>query len=138
MHMSDAADVSLHPIAAALQTSMVRSDDKTTVSFPTEAIEAARVQLKGHSADSIALVHLLAVAAKIQRVVGERGIAAVVAIGLLVAEVLGSAEAAADRMQNAGLQNAAAKLLGHERTISAPTAGEVGPGQKPPRPRLRG
>lgn len=115
--MSD--EVTLHPIAAELAEAMERSPDGTAVSFPTAAVERAAQKVRA-TADDEALTHLIALAVKIKRIAGEGGTAAIMSIGLIVADKLGSTAAAADRLVAAGLEDDAKSFLGRKEEKRAP------------------
>jgi hypothetical protein len=111
-------DVEAHPVVAALAASMERSD--AGVSFPLEAFEKVRAALRASPAPDAILVHLIALGMKTHRIAGPAGNAVLGDITLLVAEVLGSAQAAADRFATAGLDKATAARLGAEVANRAP------------------
>lgn len=112
-------DVAAHPIVAALAAS-IKQDD-AGLSFPPEAVEKARASLRGVGGDEVA-VHLIALGMRTHRIAGAAGKAVLVDLALLLAEVLGSAEAAADGFAAAGMSKEAASLLGAAVASRAPQA----------------
>ena len=111
-------DVAAHPAVAALAASIQRTD--TGVSLPAAAVEQARVALRGGGDDVV--VHLLALGIKTHRIAGAGGDDVVILIASLVGELLGSAQAAADRFAQAGMSKEAAALLGSSLASRAPQA----------------
>ncbi len=116
----------LHPIVAELAAEMIRSPDHTTVSFPTAAVEKAQQRIRASNDDDV-VAHLIALAAKIRRVARDGGMAAILTIGALVADKLGSTSAAADRLVKGGMQKEAAALLGRRVPLTAPRSGQGAP-----------
>jgi hypothetical protein len=114
-----ADDVELHPIVAELAAAMERSEDGKSVFFSTPSVERAAAKLRATDGD-VVLSHLVALAVKIKRVAGEGGVAAVMSIALLVADKLGSKDAAADRLEAAGLGADAKAFLGQSTEKRAP------------------
>jgi hypothetical protein len=112
-------DVTLHPVVAALAATMVRSADKKSVSFPLDAVEKAAAGART-STDPAVVRDLIALAVKIKRIAGDGGLAAIVEIGLIVAEKLGSTQAAGDQLEAAGVAKDAAALLGKAVETRAP------------------
>lgn len=126
-----AGDVAAHPIVAALAASIRQSD--AGLSFAPEAIEKARASLRGEPGDEV-VVHLLALGIKTHRMAGVAGQPVLVELARLVADVLGSAQAAADRFAAAGMSKDAASLLGAAVASRAPEAPKPkGPTVKPKR-----
>src|SRR5688572_16231018 len=124
-------NIELHPIVAELAATMERSADKASVSFPNQALERTQSKLRA-TTDNEPVVHLIALAAKIKRIAGDGGLAAIVSIGLLIADKLGSAQAAADKLEGAGLAKEAQSFLGKVGETRAPRDDH-----KPPTPTVK-
>lgn len=112
------AEVAAHPAVAALAASIQRTD--TGVSLPPAAVEQARLALRGGGDDVV--VHLLALGIKTHRIAGAGGDDVVILIASLIGELLGSAQAAADRFAAAGMSKEAAAVLGTSLASRAPQA----------------
>lgn len=120
MTTSPGAKVALHPIVAELAASMQRSDDKSVLFFPPELVDKTRARIRAEaSSNDDVLAHLLALAAKINRIAGEGGRPAMAALVLLVVERVGSVEVASDHFGAIGIQNAS-QLLGTIEPSRAP------------------
>ncbi len=96
----------LHPAVAALAAAIVRQGDGVAVK--DGAVDA-----------EVAVKDLLALAAKTRRIAGDGGFAVVVVIAGLVAEKLGSQQAAGDRFASAGLKD---ERLFSSEPLTAPRA----------------
>lgn len=112
-------DIELHPIVSELAGAMERSEDGTFVFFSTPSVERAAAKLRATDGDAV-LTHLVALAVKLKRVAGDGGAAAIMSIGLLLADKLGSKDAAASRLEAAGLGSDAKALLGQRTEKRAP------------------
>jgi hypothetical protein len=125
-------DVDAHPIVAELAAAMERGE--AGVSFPDAAFEKARAALRASPAPDEIVVHLLALGIKTHRIAGPAGFAVLGDLTLLIAEVLGSVQAAADRFAAAGMDKETASVVGAAvaNRAPAPTA-KAAPAVKPKR-----
>lgn len=123
------AEVELQPAVATLVAAVVEVDGK--LAFPPDATAAFRAATRGvDKAQSALLVeHLLAFTAKAARL-GALDEDFIEAVAGLIVELTGSAEAASDAFRGAGLDAAAAAVIGRSGATRAPAAAAA-PAPKP-------